>query len=127
MKKLTIILITVFGLFTMLNASNYPVPSAYRAAMPQNKNRLKKMGRIWHNTFRLSKLVGKHSNAHCNSFGKLRFFRKNNYAILLPRRRKIWSKPYSNFKTCTKSNTNRRSFNPLFRRSFSFKICGKMA
>lgn len=31
MKKLTTILITIFGLFTMLYASNYPVPSAYRA------------------------------------------------------------------------------------------------
>ena len=28
MKKLTTILLTIFGLFTMLNASNYPVPSS---------------------------------------------------------------------------------------------------
>ena len=46
MKKLTTILLTIFGLFTMLNASNYTVPSAYRAAMPQNKNRRQKMGRV---------------------------------------------------------------------------------
>ena len=71
--------------------------------------------------------VGKHSNANCNPFGKLRFFRQNNHAILFTRRRKIRPEPYSNFKTCTKSNTNRRSFNPLFRRSFSFKRCRKMA
>ena len=31
----------------------------------------KKMDRVRHNNFRLSKLVGKHSNANCNSFGKL--------------------------------------------------------
>ena len=93
----------------------------------QNKNRYQKMDRVRHNNFRLSKLVGKHSNADCNPFGKLWFFRQNNYAILLTLRWKIRSKPYSNFKTCTKSNTNRRSFNLLFRRSFSSKRCRKMA
>lgn len=36
--------------------------------------------------------VGKHSNAHCNPFGKLRFFRQNNHVILFTRRRKIRSK-----------------------------------
>ena len=70
----------IFVLLTMLPCS-------------QNKNRLKKMGRVRHNNFRLSKLVGKHSNANCNSFGKLRFFRKNNHVILLSRRRKIRPEP----------------------------------
>ena len=91
MKKLTTILITVFGLFTMLNASNYPVPSAYRAAMLSKKIDSKKWAE--YDTILLSKLVGKHSNANCNPFGKLRFFRKNNHAILFPRRRKIRPEP----------------------------------
>ena len=105
--------------------------SAYRAAMPQNKNRLKKMDRVRHNNFRLSKLVGKHSNAHCNPFGKLRFFRKNDYAILLTRRRKIRQRLHISllikFTCSTKGKSDRRPFNPLFGRLFPFKRCRKMA
>lgn len=71
--------------------------------------------------------VGKHSNAHCNPFGKLRFFRQNNHAILFTRRRKIWPEPHGNFKACTKGKSDRRPFNPLFWRLFSFKRRGKMA
>ena len=58
-------------------------------------------------------LVGKHPYADCNPFGKLRFFWKNNHAILLSQRWKIRPEPYGNFKACSKGNADRRSFNPL--------------
>ena len=71
--------------------------------------------------------VGKHSNADCNPFGKLRFFRQNNHAILFTRRRKIRPELHGNFKTCTKSKIDSRAFSSLFWRLLSFKRCRKMA
>lgn len=71
--------------------------------------------------------VGNHSNANCNPFGKLRFFRQNNHAILFTRRRKIRPELHGNFKTCTKSKIDSRAFSSLFWRLLSFKRCRKMA